>query len=109
MVRAGKIQRFGSGMANGWKSANRGPEELPGGGPSAISFGHQADSVPLTADASMGMQHLEQECGVYARYLSGTAPTTYLVEKYLDFHQKLGEKARADAFDSFLVEVSARG
>jgi hypothetical protein len=32
-----------------------------------------------------------------------------LVEKYLDFHQKLGEKARPDAFDSFLVEVSARG
>lgn len=55
------------------------------------------------------MQHLEQECAVYARYLSGTAPTAYLVEKYLDFHQKLGEKAKADAFDSFLVQISARG
>ena len=55
------------------------------------------------------MQHLEQECAVYARYLSARAPTAYLIEKYLDFHQKLGEKVRTDPFDSFLIEVSARG
>lgn len=55
------------------------------------------------------MVRLERECTTYAAYLSGMAPTPYLVEKYLDFHQKLGEKARADAFDSFLIEVSARG
>jgi hypothetical protein len=54
------------------------------------------------------MDWLERECTTYATYLSGTAPTPYLVEKYLDFHQKLGE-ARGDAFDSFLVEVAARG
>ncbi|HLH42018.1 MAG TPA: hypothetical protein VKV74_03450 [Bryobacteraceae bacterium] len=61
------------------------------------------------------MDRLERECITYAAYLSGTPPTPYLVEKYLDFHQKLGEtarpreKARTDAFDSFLVEVAARG
>src|SRR5215469_12600701 len=60
------------------------------------------------------MQQLEQECAVYARYLSGHPPTGYLVEKYLDFYQKLGGKAEpgeveSDPFDSFLVRVSAEG
>lgn len=57
----------------------------------------------------MRLNQLERECTTYARYLSGGPPTPYLVEKYLDFHQKLGEKARTDPFDSFLVEVSTRG
>jgi hypothetical protein len=55
------------------------------------------------------MTQLERECRVYAQYLSGQEPTPYLTEKYLDFHQKLGPSLRSDAFDSFLVNVSARG
>ncbi|HEY7336516.1 MAG TPA: hypothetical protein VH639_16610 [Bryobacteraceae bacterium] len=51
---------------------------------------------------------LERECSTFATYLSGRLPTPYLIEKYLDFHQKLGEKTAADRFDAFLVGVAAR-
>src|SRR5262249_10267853 len=40
------------------------------------------------------MQHLEQERAVYARDLSGTAPTAYLVEKYLDFTKSSGRRQK---------------
>jgi hypothetical protein len=51
---------------------------------------------------------LERECITFATYLSGQPPTPYLIEKYLDFHQKLGEKTAEDRFDAFLVRISAR-
>ena len=44
---------------------------------------------------------------MYTRYLTGQWPTEYVVEKYRDFHALGGWKP--DAFDSFLVETSARG
>ena len=55
------------------------------------------------------MTQLEQECRAYARYLSGQDPTPYLIEKYLEFHQKLGQSLKLDSFDAFLVKVSVRG
>ena len=51
---------------------------------------------------------LERECSSYALYLSGSAPTRYVVEKYLDFHQKFGPYARLRSFDAFLLSLSAR-
>jgi hypothetical protein len=52
---------------------------------------------------------LERECRIYARYLSGQAPSRYIVEKYQDFHQKIGLRAGEDRFDRFLVSLSSRG
>jgi len=52
---------------------------------------------------------LERECESYTRYLSGRMPTPYVVEKYLDFHQKIGFPAERDRFDRFLVSFSACG
>jgi hypothetical protein len=55
------------------------------------------------------VQQLERECRAYTRYLCGQDASPYLIEKYLDFHQKLGHELKADSFDSFLVRMSARG
>jgi hypothetical protein len=52
---------------------------------------------------------LERECSSYALYLSGSAPTRYVVEKYLDFHQKFGVQEDLRGFDAFLLALSARG
>jgi hypothetical protein len=59
----------------------------------------------------MNTVQLELECRTYTRYLIGRMPTEYIVEKYLDCHQKLDTMAAAkpDRFDQFLVGVSARG
>lgn len=52
---------------------------------------------------------LERECRSYARYLIGHAPSTYVIEKYRDFHLESDAAARTlDPFDRFLVRVSAR-
>jgi hypothetical protein len=50
----------------------------------------------------------ERQCRTYARHLSGRAPSRYIIEKYQDFHQKIG-LANGDAFDEVLVSLSARG
>ncbi|MBV8841602.1 MAG: hypothetical protein JO307_02220 [Bryobacterales bacterium] len=55
------------------------------------------------------MQKLERECRVFARYLSGVDPSSYLVQKYGDFHEQLGASAGSDRFDEFLVRVASRG
>jgi hypothetical protein len=52
---------------------------------------------------------LERECWSYALYLSGIEPSPYIIEKYLDFHQKFGARAGVPSFDAFLLSVSARG
>jgi hypothetical protein len=52
---------------------------------------------------------LERECRSYARYLIGQAPNQYVIDKYLDFHQKFGARQRIQRFDLFLLRVSARG
>ncbi len=53
---------------------------------------------------------LERECHTYTQYLIGQSPSPYVVNRYLDFHQK-SDAVRAsgfDAFDRFLVSLSAR-
>jgi hypothetical protein len=55
------------------------------------------------------VQRLEQEARAYTRYLCRQDASPYLIEKYLDFHQKLGQGLEIDAFDSFLVRLSTRG
>jgi hypothetical protein len=55
------------------------------------------------------MGQLERECQSYTRYLIGQPPTPYVVEKYRDFHQKMGAAEVGDRFERFLVAASARG
>jgi hypothetical protein len=59
----------------------------------------------------MNKVQLERECRTYTRFLIGQAPTPYVLEHYLDFHQKsdVMEAVKSDRFDQFLVGVSARG
>src|SRR3954453_7036423 len=52
---------------------------------------------------------LERECCSYTVYLSGSAPPRYVIEKYLDFHQKFGAHADIRSLHCFLLSVSARG
>lgn len=54
------------------------------------------------------MQQLERECQTYVRYLCGQNPSSYLTEKYLDFHQQNGAGLELDEFDRFLVRFSSR-
>src|SRR5215831_2432572 len=53
------------------------------------------------------MQQLERECGTYVRYLCGQNPSTYITEKYVDFHRKV-EAIELDEFDRFLGRFSTR-
>jgi len=57
----------------------------------------------------MNTVQLERECRTYTRYLIGKAATPYVVEHYLDFHQKsdVTEALKFDRFDRYLVRVSA--
>jgi len=58
----------------------------------------------------MNTSQLERECFTYTRYLIGGVPSQYVVNRYLDFHQKSDAMSLGfDAFDQFLVSVSARG
>lgn len=52
---------------------------------------------------------LERECRTYSRYLIGLNPTTYIIDKYIDFHQHSTTSLAQDHFDRFLIAVSARG
>jgi hypothetical protein len=54
------------------------------------------------------MQQLERECQTYVRYLCGRNPSSYITEKYLEFHQKHGAGLELDEFDLFLVRFSSR-
>lgn len=58
----------------------------------------------------MNAAQLERECLTYTRYLIGQTPSRYVVNRYLDFHQKAdaSNSSRFDSFDQFLVGVSAR-
>ena len=57
----------------------------------------------------MDITQLERECRSYARYLVGQAPTSYIEEKYADFHKHTDACNRAEGFDRLLVSISARG
>jgi hypothetical protein len=52
---------------------------------------------------------LERECRSFTHYLSGKAPSRYIIEKYQDFHQKIGLPPERDRFGRFLILVSAQG
>jgi hypothetical protein len=51
---------------------------------------------------------LERECRAYTPYLTGQLPSRYIVEKYQDFHQKIGLSA-VQPYEQFLLAMSARG
>jgi len=57
----------------------------------------------------MDMLQLERECRSYTRYLIGEPPTSYVIAKYRDFHQKIGVPEARDRFDRFLLAASAHG
>jgi hypothetical protein len=59
----------------------------------------------------MNTSQLERECLIYTQYLIGRMPSPYVVNRYLDFHHKSDAMTSLgfDAFDHFLVSVSARG
>lgn len=58
----------------------------------------------------MNTSQLERECLTYTRYLINQVPSQYVVNRYLDFHRKSDAMTglRFDAFDHFLVSISAR-
>ena len=66
-----------------------------------------ASGLPIGEFASAAS--LERECRSYTRYLTGQAPNRYVIDKYLDFHQKIGVNQPMQRFDRFLLRVSARG
>jgi len=58
----------------------------------------------------MNTVHLERECRSYSRYLIGQLPSAYVIGKYREFHlESDAAVVTLDAFDHFLVGVSARG
>ena len=66
------------------------------------------DVASLRGEA-VSSSELERECRMYARYLIGQEPSAYVIEKYLDFHQKFEPSVKPDGFDRFLLGISARG
>ena len=53
-----------------------------------------ASPAPVPGQNAAGeLVQLERECQSYTRYLIGQLPTGYVIEKYRDFHQKMGVKA----------------
>jgi hypothetical protein len=55
------------------------------------------------------VMQLERECRTYTRYLIRQDPTSYVIEKYRDFHDKSEAAKELDPFDRFLVNASVRG
>ena len=85
-----------------------------GDGPVATLTGRETGPSPAAATAGLNspgedLVQLERECRSYSRYLIGQPPTRYMIEKYQDFHQKMGASADRDRFDRFLVSTSACG
>jgi hypothetical protein len=52
-------------------------------------------------------QQLGKECSIYTRYLTGLAPSKYILDKYQDFHLSRGANV-GSAFDRLLVRIAAR-
>lgn len=68
----------------------------------------RGQGAPAVVPGGGAASDLERQCATYTRYLAGRAPTRYMVEKYLDFHQKFGRPMEIDRFDAILVSLSAR-
>jgi len=54
-------------------------------------------------------QPLVHECAVFARYLVGSAPSPYVLEKYLHAHEKSSAYLPSGFFDRALVRFAAQG
>ena|SRR5579871_4979983 len=55
------------------------------------------------------MHPLERECRSYSHYLAGQAPTSYVIEKYMDYQNNIAAMEPSDRFDALLVSFSSRG
>ena len=75
----------------------------------SVSRGKPASVESPQVFGSLTALGLERECRVFARYLTGREPSHYIIEKYLDFHQKIGVRGGGARFDGFLVSTAARG
>ncbi len=52
---------------------------------------------------------LSHECEVFCSYLTGSKPKTYVLEKYLDAHQKVASYTASAHFDRFLLRFATTG
>jgi len=75
----------------------------------SVSRGRPASIETPPASGALTAPGLERECRVFAHYLTGREPSRYIIEKYLDFHQKIGVRGGEARFDRFLVSSAARG
>ena len=75
----------------------------------AVSREKPASMESPQSSGSLTSPGLERECRVFARYLTGQEPSGYIIEKYQDFHQKIGVRGGAARFDRFLVSTAACG
>jgi hypothetical protein len=82
---------------------------LHDGGAKQVLNDFESGQTSAQEENALFRGELERECRTYARYLSGQTPRGYIIEKYQDFHQKIGVAAERDRFDRFLVSVSSRG
>jgi len=58
---------------------------------------------------SKPVQNLSVECALLHRYLAGSAPTPYVVEKYCLAHEYVqGLQAPSNSFDAYLSRISFR-
>ncbi len=57
----------------------------------------------------MKSEQLDSECQTYCRYLTGQNPTSYIREKYHEYHQMSGAFSSLARFDRFLLSFSRRG
>lgn len=62
------------------------------------------------AEAARSRERLDAECQVFAKYLTGQEPTSYIREWYLKGHSSLvGAEVAATPLDELLLEVARRG
>ena len=52
---------------------------------------------------------LQRECEVFCRYLIRRAPSSYILEKYCQAHERCDAYSSAAAFDGALLSFAARG
>ena len=64
--------------------------------------------VRLAVNLPVDAPRLSAELHRLARYVAGIEPTTYQVDKYVDFHRRRGLKAR-HAFDGLLFKLTGAG
>ena len=88
-------------LAESSRAMSRGLQDRGAGKPESMEGPQASGSLPALG--------LERECRIFARYLTGQEPSRYIIEKYLDFHQKIGVRDGSTRFDRFLVSTASRG